>query len=225
MADPRYGLTDWQAGADNPNVAVNELAAKLLTGLHGVLRLRTFQSNSPPVSPVAGEWYYTGTSPTGDWAGFPSHLAFYSNSGWQFVAIQGDELVINEANGNALQIFDGTAFSAVKDARFVPGTVHTAWRQSGQGNAMQRIYHRFTGVGPSATYTLSYGSLPGGLSALNRADTVDAWGSYYNGTVAGRIPRGADAYVEATASGIVLTTGAGMPSGCTADIYVEGVFS
>jgi len=42
--------------------------------------------NAPPASPVAGQAYIVGTSPSGAWAGKPGHVAGYTAGGWRLVA-------------------------------------------------------------------------------------------------------------------------------------------
>lgn len=62
--------------------------------------------NTPPGSPVAGDCYIVGTSPTGAWAGQAKKLAFYT-TGWNFVTPrEGMTLWANDTN--ALYTFDGT---------------------------------------------------------------------------------------------------------------------
>lgn len=41
---------------------------------------------APPASPLVGNCYIVGVSPTGEWAGKAHHLAGYSSGGWRFVA-------------------------------------------------------------------------------------------------------------------------------------------
>lgn len=42
-------------------------------------------ADSPPPAPVAGQAYLVGTSPTGAWAGQPTRIAGFDESGWRFV--------------------------------------------------------------------------------------------------------------------------------------------
>jgi hypothetical protein len=39
----------------------------------------------PPSSPVAGECYIVGASPTGAWTGRPNAVAGYTSGGWRFI--------------------------------------------------------------------------------------------------------------------------------------------
>lgn len=48
--------------------------------------------NDPPETPSVGTCFLIGTSPTGDWTGYPAALATYSAGGWRFAApIEGME--------------------------------------------------------------------------------------------------------------------------------------
>ncbi|HET6535431.1 MAG TPA: DUF2793 domain-containing protein [Sphingomicrobium sp.] len=42
--------------------------------------------DDPPPAPVTGQCYIVGTSPSGEWAQYPSHLAAFTIGGWRFVA-------------------------------------------------------------------------------------------------------------------------------------------
>ena len=42
--------------------------------------------NAPPASPVAGQAWIVGTSPSGAWAGKSGHVAGYTAGGWRFIA-------------------------------------------------------------------------------------------------------------------------------------------
>ncbi|MFL6722254.1 MAG: DUF2793 domain-containing protein [Sphingomonas sp.] len=41
---------------------------------------------APPTSPVVGDCYIVGSSPTGDWTGRAQCLAGYTSGGWRFVS-------------------------------------------------------------------------------------------------------------------------------------------
>jgi hypothetical protein len=42
--------------------------------------------SAPPASPLVGNCYIVGASPTGEWAGKAQYLAGYSSGGWRFIA-------------------------------------------------------------------------------------------------------------------------------------------
>lgn len=64
--------------------------------------------NTPPGSPVAGDCYVVGTSPTGAWAGQAKAVAFYT-TGWNFIA-PWEGLTVWANDANALYTYDGAAW-------------------------------------------------------------------------------------------------------------------
>jgi hypothetical protein len=64
--------------------------------------------NTPPGSPVAGDCYVVGTSPTGAWAGQAKAVAFYT-TGWNFIA-PWEGLTVWANDTNALNTYDGASW-------------------------------------------------------------------------------------------------------------------
>ncbi len=64
-----------------PEITHNEALYMLQALLLGVITL----TDTPPGSPVAGDAYICGTSPTGAWAGKANKVAIYTSGGWRFV--------------------------------------------------------------------------------------------------------------------------------------------
>lgn len=64
--------------------------------------------NTPPGSPVAGDCYVVGASPTGAWAGQAKAVAFYT-TGWNFIA-PWEGLTVWANDVNALYTYDGAAW-------------------------------------------------------------------------------------------------------------------
>ena len=62
--------------------------------------------NTPPGSPVAGDSYIVGTSPTGAWAGQAKALAFYT-TGWNFIT-PWEGLTVWANDVNTLYTYDGS---------------------------------------------------------------------------------------------------------------------
>ena len=62
--------------------------------------------NTPPASPVAGDSYILGSTPTGAWAGQAKALAFYT-TGWNFIA-PWEGLTVWANDVNTLYTYDGT---------------------------------------------------------------------------------------------------------------------
>ncbi len=42
--------------------------------------------SDPPQAPVPGQTYLVSGSPTGEWSGYPDHIAAFGAGGWRFVA-------------------------------------------------------------------------------------------------------------------------------------------
>lgn len=64
--------------------------------------------NTPPGSPVAGDCYVIGTSPTGAWVGQAKAIAIYS-TGWTYVT-PWEGLTVWAMDTNALNSYDGSAW-------------------------------------------------------------------------------------------------------------------
>lgn len=67
-------------------------------------------TNTPPGSPVAGDCYVIGSSPTGAWAGQANKFTFYT-TGWNFVA-PWEGLTVWAKDTNILTTYDGAAWVA-----------------------------------------------------------------------------------------------------------------
>ena len=67
-------------------------------------------TNTPPGSPVAGDCYVIGSTPTGVWAGQASKFTFYT-TGWNFVA-PWEGLTAWAKDTNTLMTYDGTNWVA-----------------------------------------------------------------------------------------------------------------
>jgi hypothetical protein len=64
--------------------------------------------NTPPGSPVAGDCYIVGASPTGAWTGKAMALAYYT-TGWNFIT-PWEGLTVWAKDANALYTYDGTSW-------------------------------------------------------------------------------------------------------------------
>lgn len=87
--DPAAGL----------NLAINTIDAMLQ------LRVVSVGENAPPASPVEGDRYIVGTTPTGAWVGEADRLARYLDGAWDFfdaaiaVNLDDDSLYIRGSAG------------------------------------------------------------------------------------------------------------------------------
>lgn len=68
----------------------------------------TVNLNTPPGSPMAGDCYVIGTSPTGAWSGQAKTVAFYT-TGWNFIT-PWEGLTVWANDTNALFTYDGSAW-------------------------------------------------------------------------------------------------------------------
>lgn len=41
--------------------------------------------STPPAAPVAGQSFIVSSSPSGEWASFPDHVAAYTGGGWRYI--------------------------------------------------------------------------------------------------------------------------------------------
>ena len=80
-ASPRYGLPLLFAGQSQKEFYVNDAHARIDALLHAAIE---GDADDPPASPVEGECWLVGASPTGDWVGHPGELACYEAGTWIF---------------------------------------------------------------------------------------------------------------------------------------------
>lgn len=66
-------------------------------------------TNGPPETPVPGECWVVGSTPSGAWADHPQELAGWTQGGWRFVAPQPGMSVWDQSSGEAAR-FDGTGW-------------------------------------------------------------------------------------------------------------------
>lgn len=78
-------------------------------------------SNAPPGSPVVGQYYLVGTSPSGAWSANANAVATYRNSAWEFVAAYTGAYVYEKTLLTGL-VFTGGAWT-VDVTLLVPGVV------------------------------------------------------------------------------------------------------
>lgn len=82
MSTPDFGIPTLQQQQVTPEATINEalfaLQLKSGIGVIGVL-------NTPPASPVEGDSYIVGTSPTGLWAGRANCIVGRLSGSWVFV--------------------------------------------------------------------------------------------------------------------------------------------
>lgn len=81
------GITELGGTQEERSVTVNEAFALLETVGLGVTA-KDVMLNTPPGSPVAGDTYVIGTSPTGAWASEALNVARFYNGSWRFLPVR-----------------------------------------------------------------------------------------------------------------------------------------
>lgn len=105
QASPRLNLPFLQPAQAQKHVTHNE-ALKLLDALVH-LTVTTFGATTPPGNPQDGDCYALGPSATGGWAGEDGKIAYWLDSGWQFLAPQSGWLAV-EIGTTEVMVHDGT---------------------------------------------------------------------------------------------------------------------
>lgn len=82
-ASPRFELPFLFAGQAQKEFYVNEAHGLTDLLLHPAIES---ESDTPPIEPQDGQCWLVGTSPTGEWADYPSHLAGRVTGTWVFIA-------------------------------------------------------------------------------------------------------------------------------------------
>jgi len=80
---PVFGITLGEEGQSQGWPTANELF-RLIELFGGTLQFIDFGLDTPPGSPAEGDTYWTGSSPSGDWATHDAEIATYFNSEWKF---------------------------------------------------------------------------------------------------------------------------------------------
>ena len=96
MTTPNLQLSELSASQAQPHLTVNST----LRRLDGLVQLSVISTtNTPPGSPVDGDRYICGTSPTGAWAGHANDVALYIGTGWVFSEPEDGWLAFDQAVG------------------------------------------------------------------------------------------------------------------------------
>lgn len=86
--------------------------------------------NDPPTSPVKGDRYIVGSSPTGAWTGYAQRIAVYNGTGWSFI-MPDEGWRAWDATANADKVFDGSVWNTAT------APAHAVTHQSGGGDAIK----------------------------------------------------------------------------------------
>lgn len=106
----RLGLPHILPSQAQKHVTHNEAITALDALVH--LKVEGRDLDMPPSSPLEGETWITGSAPTGDWAGQPGRIAFWSGSGWHFYDLKAGMRAWDTEAG-AFVLFDGSEWQSV----------------------------------------------------------------------------------------------------------------
>ncbi len=101
---PRLDLPLLFAGQSQKEGFVNETTARLDALLHGAIESETA---TPPASPVDGQSWLVGASPTGEWSGQAGKIAARQAGNWLFFAAQDGMKLLNRASGQEIRYKTG----------------------------------------------------------------------------------------------------------------------
>jgi len=101
------------AGQSQKHVTHNEALLRLDALVQ--LAILAFGQNAPPLSPVAGNRYIVGSTPSGDFVGQAGSLASFDGLSWRFNLPKAGWIVFNAADG-LVYVFDGTNWRKVSDS-------------------------------------------------------------------------------------------------------------
>lgn len=83
MTTPRHGFTELPTGQNASPESMNEAVRQLELGANRFVVLDI--TNTPPGSPVSGDTYIVGTSPTGIWATHANKIANFLSTAWIYI--------------------------------------------------------------------------------------------------------------------------------------------
>jgi hypothetical protein len=108
-ASSRFQLPYILPGQAQKELFHNEALIRIDAALHAAAEAGPL--DTPPSDPVPGACWIVGASPSGAWAGQENRLAYWSESGWRFVAPAPGMSVWNVAEGFEIR-WNGSAWSA-----------------------------------------------------------------------------------------------------------------
>lgn len=111
MPDPLYDLRTAHhdlpllfAGQSQKETFVNELAARVDALLHLAIEGETA---NPPATPVDGQSWLIGASPTGDWTGQSGKIAARAAGNWLYLQPNAGMTLLNKATGQQIRYLSG----------------------------------------------------------------------------------------------------------------------
>jgi hypothetical protein len=103
-ASPRFGLPFLFAGQAQKEFFVNEAHALTDALLHPAIE---GEADAPPATPVAGECWLVGGTPTGAWTDHAGELASYQAGGWLFAAPRDGLRMLDRSTGQEVRYLAG----------------------------------------------------------------------------------------------------------------------
>lgn len=104
ISTPRLALPLLFAGQSQKEGFVNEAAARIDALLHGTIE---GEASAPPVSPIDGQNWLVGASPTGEWSGHGGKIAARQAGNWLFFEPRDGMRLLNRANGQEIRYQSG----------------------------------------------------------------------------------------------------------------------
>ena len=104
----RLGITELATTQEGRAATTNEAIAKLESGAF-MFAVKGINQNTPPGSPVEGDVYGLGASPTGTWAGKAKNIARYYNAAWLFIP-PFDGMIANDVSVDRFYHYNGTSW-------------------------------------------------------------------------------------------------------------------
>jgi hypothetical protein len=101
---PRLGMPLLFAGQSQKEAYVNETTSQIDALLHGAIE---DELNAPPATPLDGQCWLVGASPTGDWTGQGGKIAARQSGNWLFFAPRDGMKLLNRASGQEIRFSSG----------------------------------------------------------------------------------------------------------------------
>lgn len=119
---------DWVAGFGTQVIGANSVGPGALVnaGAGYILRVENQTTNAPPASPVVGDAYIIGSSPTGSWAGKATYIAVCEVAGTFATYQPKTGYVVFDKSANTSYEFNGTAWQSAGGASVFFGKVDAA---------------------------------------------------------------------------------------------------
>jgi hypothetical protein len=134
-SSPRFALPLLFAGQAQKEVFVNEALARADALMHCAIE---GISATPPSSPVNGEAWLVGASPTGDWAGQAGMIACRQAGNWLFVTPRDGMRLLDKATGQDRR-FNGSWQVPARPAAPSGGTTVDAEARSAISNILNAL--------------------------------------------------------------------------------------